>query len=328
MKAIIWTKYGSPDGLQLQEVEKPTPKDNEVLIKVHAASVTAADIELRSFNTFTAFWLPMRMYIGLFKPTRIKILGQEVAGEIESIGKDVTKFKVGDPVYAWSALRLSGYAEYICLSQNAMMAIKPHTISYAEAAVISVGAFEAWNYLKGNVRAGQKVLVVGAGGTIGTFGVQIAKHFGAEVTAVDSAGKFDILRSIGADHVIDYTQGDYTKSSQAYDVIFDAPGKTSYSRCKRLLKPDGKFLTANPGLSDQLRTMWNVFSRRRQAPPDSLSQRYEEFMSLRELIASGKIKSVIDKTYPLEQTAEAHRYAESGLKKGNIVITMGYEEDQ
>jgi NADPH:quinone reductase-like Zn-dependent oxidoreductase len=320
MKAIIWTKYGSPDYLLLQEVESPAPKNNEVLIKVHAASVTAADIELRNFNTFTAFWLPMRAYIGLFKPMRIKILGQEVAGEIEAIGKDVTKFKVGDTVYAWSALRLSGYAEYICLSENAMMAIKPDNISYEEAAVISIGGFEAWHYLKGNIQAGQKVLVVGAGGTIGTFGVQIAKYFGAEVTAVDSTGKLDMLLSIGADHVIDYT-----KSGHTYDVIFDAPGKTSYSRCKKLLKPNGRFLTANPGAADQLRTMWNVFLRRRQSAPDSINQRYEEFLSLRELIAAGKIKSIIDKTYPLEQTGEAHRYAESGLKKGNIVITMEHE---
>ena len=322
MKAIVWTKYGSPDVFLLQEVEKPVPKNNEVLIKVHAASVTAADTELRSFNTFTAFWLPMRVYIGLFKPTRIKILGQEVAEEIESIGKNVTKFKAGDSVYAWSALRMSGYAEYICLSENAMMATKPDNISYEEVAVISVGASEAWHYLNGNVQAGQKVLVVGAGGAIGTFGVQIAKYFGAEVTAVDSTGKLDMLRSIGADLVIDYTQADFTRSGQTYDVIFDAPGKTSFSRCKKLLKTNGQFLTANPGMADQLRTMGNVFSRRRKTSPDSISRRYEEFLSLRELIKAGKIKSIIDRTFPLAQAAEAHRYAESELKKGNIVITM------
>jgi NADPH:quinone reductase-like Zn-dependent oxidoreductase len=322
MKAIVWTKYGSPDGLQLQEVEKPTPKDNEVLIKIHAASVTAADCELRSFKTFTAFWLPLRIYIGLFKPNRIKILGQELAGEIESVGKTVTKFKAGDPVFAWSALRLSSYAEYICLSETALIAIKPANITYAEAAVISVGGLEAWHYLKGNVQAGQKVLVVGAGGTIGTFGVQIAKYLRAEVTAVDSAGKFAMLRSIGADHVIDYTQGDFTKSGQKYDLIFDAPGKTSFSRCKNLLKPDGQFLSANPGISDQLRTASNVFTRRKKTAPDSMGNRHEELTSLRELIEAGKIKSIIDRTYPLEQAAEAHRYAESDQKKGNIVFTM------
>jgi NADPH:quinone reductase-like Zn-dependent oxidoreductase len=322
MKAVIWTKYGSPDGLKLQDVDKPVPNDDEVLIKVHAASVTTADIELRNSNTLSAFWLPMRIYIGLFKPTRIKILGQEVAGKIEGVGKDVIKFKVGDPVYAWSALRLSGYAEYICLSQNAMMAIKPDNISFEEAAVISVGAFEAWHYLKGNIQVGQKVLVVGAGGTIGTFGVQIAKYLGAEVTAVDSTSKLDMLRSIGADQVIDYTQVDFTKTNQTYDVIFDAPGKTSFSRCKKLLKPNGQFLTANPGIADQLHTMWDVFLRRRQTAPDSINQRYEEFMSLRELIAEGKIKSIIDRIYQLEQTAEAHRYVETGYKKGNVIITL------
>jgi NADPH:quinone reductase-like Zn-dependent oxidoreductase len=323
MKAIVWTKYGSPDGLQLQEVEKPTPKENEVLIKIRAASVTAADCELRSFKTFTAFWLPLRIYLGFFRPTRVKILGQELAGEIESVGKAVTKFKAGDPVYVWSALRLGGYAEYICLSENAMMAIKPANITYAEAAVISVGGLEAWQYLRGNVQAGQKVLIVGAGGTIGTFGVQIAKHLGAEVTAVDSAGKFDMLRSIGADHVIDYTREDFTKSSQKFDVIFDAPGKTSFSRCKKLLKPDGQFLSANPGMSDQIRTLWKLITRRRLAAPENTSTRNENFMSLRDLIAAGKIKSVIDRTYPLEQAAEAHRYAETDQKKGNIVLTMG-----
>jgi NADPH:quinone reductase-like Zn-dependent oxidoreductase len=270
----------------------------------------------------------MRVYIGFFKPRGIKILGQEVAGEIEATGKDVTQFKAGDRVYAWSALRMSGYAEYICLSEKAMMAIKPDNISYEEAAVISVGGFEAFLYLNGNIHAGQKVLVVGAGGTIGTFGVQIAKYLGAEVTAVDSTSKLEMLRSIGADQVIDYTQADFTKTDQTYDVIFDAPGKTTFSRCKKLLKPNGRFLSANPGIRDQLRTMWEVFSRRRQTAPDSISQRNEEFTALRELIAAGKIRSIIDRTYPMEQAAEAHRYAESGLKKGNIVLTMEREVDK
>jgi NADPH:quinone reductase-like Zn-dependent oxidoreductase len=323
MKAIIWMKYGPPDGLQLQEVEKPTPKDNEVLIRIHAASITAADCELRSFKGLSALWLPLRIYLGLFKPTRVKILGQELAGDIESVGNAVTKFKTGDAVYAWSALRMGGYAEYICLSENAMMALKPANISYVEAAVISVGGFEAWNYLKRNIQAGQQVMVIGAGGSIGTFGVQIAKYFGAEVTAVDSTSKLDMLRSIGADHVVDYTQGDFTHSDKRYDVIFDAPGKSSYTRCHKLLKPNGQFLTANPDTADQLRAMWNVFGKRRYRTPDTITHRKEDFLALRDLIASGKIRSIIDRTYPLEQAAEAHRYAESGLKKGNIVLTMG-----
>jgi len=322
MKAIIWTKYGSPDGLQLKEVETPAPKDNEVLIKVHTTTVTAADCEMRAFKGFTAFWLPLRIYIGLFRPTRIKILGQELAGKIESVGKDVTKFKANDPVVAWSALRLGGYAEYACLNENATMAIKPANLTYTEVVPIGVGGLEAWHYLNGNIQPGQKVLVVGAGGSIGTFGVQIAKYFGAEVTAVDSGGKFDMLRSIGAEYVIDYTREDFTKSDQRYDVIFDAPGKTSYSKCKELLKPGGKFLSANPGMSDQIRTIWKVFIQRRRAAPENMVSRNDSLNTLLELVEAGKIKSVVDRTYPLVQTAEAHRFAETGQKKGNIVIIV------
>lgn len=322
MKAVIWTKYGSPDELHLREVEKPTPKDNEVLIKIHAATVSAADCELRAFKGFTALWLPLRIYFGFFKPTRIKILGQELSGVIEAIGKDVTRFKVGAPVVAWPALRLGGYAEYICLSESATMAIKPLNISHSEAAPVIVGGLEAWQYLNGNVQPGHKVLIVGAGGSIGTFAVQIAKHFGAEVTAVDSGGKFEMLRSIGADHMIDYTREDFTKSRQTFDVIFDAPGKTSYSRCRRLLKPEGKFLTANPGFRDQVRAIWNVFIRRRDQAQETKIPMNKSLVTLLGLMEAGKIKTVIDRTYPLEEVAEAHRFAETGLKKGNIVILV------
>lgn len=322
MKAIVWTKYGSPDGLQLKEVEKPTPKDNEVLIKIHATTVTAADCELRAFKTFTAFWLPLRLYIGLIRPTRIKILGQELAGENRAAGKEVTRLRVGDPVFAWSGLRLGGYAEYTCLPETAMMAIKPANITYAEAAAVPVGGFEAWHYLKGTIQAGQKVLIVGAGGSIGTFGVQIAKHFGAEVTAVDSTDKLDMLRSIGADHVIDYTQEDFTKSGKTYEVIFDAPGKSSFSRSQRALKPNGQYLSANPGMSELIRTVRNLITRRRPAASESIRRRNEDLISLTQLIEAGKVKSVIDRIYPLEQAAEAHRYVDTGHKKGNVVITL------
>jgi NADPH:quinone reductase-like Zn-dependent oxidoreductase len=322
MKAIVWTKYGSPDGLQLQEVDKPAPKDDEVLIRVYATTVATADCELRSFKGITAFWLPLRLYIGLLKPTRITILGQELAGEIEAVGKDVTQFKKGDPVFAWAGLRLGGNAEYACLRENADMAIKPATMSFQEAAAVPLGGLEAWHYLNGNVRAGQKVLIIGAGGSIGTFAVQLAKHFGAEVTGVDSTGKLDMLRSIGADQVIDYTQEDFTKNGQTYHVIFDAPGKSSFSRCKRSLKPYGQYLTANPGISQQLRTIWNSILHPAQTAPESPSRRKDDLISLRGLIEAGKIKPVIDRRYPLEQTAEAHRYVDTGRKKGNVVITL------
>jgi NADPH:quinone reductase-like Zn-dependent oxidoreductase len=322
MKAVVWTRYGPPDVLQLQDVPKPAPKDNEILIRVRATTVTAGDCELRSFKTLGALWLPLRIYVGLFRPTRIKILGQELAGEIEAAGRDVTKFKAGDPVLAWAGLRLGGYAEYACLPQTALMAIKPADLSFAEAAAIPVGGMEAWHYLKGNVRPGQRVLVVGAGGTIGTFGVQIAKHLGADVTALDSAGKFEMLRSIGADHVIDYTREDFAKSGQTYDLIFDAPGKTTYAHAKRALKPDGEFLSANPGLADQVRSMRNLAKRRGQVTPEFTPRGHEELLSLLELFKAGKIRTVIDRTYPLEQAAEAHRYAETGEKKGNLVLIV------
>jgi len=323
MKAIVWTKYGPPDVLKLAEVEKPIPKDNEVLVRIYASTVTTADCELRDFKTPSSFWLPMRLYVGLTRPTRIKILGQELAGEIEAVGKDVTSFKVGDQVFAASDLRLSTNAEYICLPEKGMMALKPSNMTYEEAAAVPLGGPEAWQYLYGNIQAGQKVLIIGAGGTIGTFAVQLARLFGAEVTGVDSTEKLDMLRSIGADHVIDYTQEDFTQNGQTYDVIFDAPGKSSYSRCKNSLKQNGVFLSANPGGREQLRTAWALITRPKKTMSNYANRRKEGLIFLRDLIEAGKIKSVIDRIYPLEQTAEAHRYVQSGRKKGNVVITLG-----
>ena len=322
MKAVIWTKYGSPDVLQLREIEKPVPRDNEVLIRIFAATVSTADCELRAFNTFSAFWLPLRLYMGLIRPTRIKILGQELAGVIEAAGKAVTLFKEGDPVFALTDLHLSTYAEYTCLPETAMMALKPVNMTYEEAAAVPLGGPEAWRYLNGNVHAGQKVLVIGAGGAIGTYAVQLARHFGAEVTGVDSTEKLDMLRSIGAAQVIDYTQEDFTRNGQTYDLIFDAPGKSSFSRCEASLKQNGQYLSANPGLPEQIRIIGNLIKRRGNAVPDYATRRKEVLNSLRELIEAGKITSVIDRRYPLEQIVEAHRYVDTGRKKGNVVITM------
>jgi NADPH:quinone reductase-like Zn-dependent oxidoreductase len=315
MIAIVWTKYGPPDALQLREVEKPTPKADEVLIRIAATTVATADCELRRFKGFSVFWLPLRIYIGLLRPTRITILGQELAGEIEAVGKDVTKFKKGDPVFAWAGLRMGGNAEYACLSENATIAIKPANMTYPEAAAVPLGGIEAYHFLNGNIQPGQKVLIIGAGGSIGTVAVQLAKHFGAEVTGVDSTEKLDMLRSIGADHVIDYTQVDFTKGGQTYDVIFDAPGKSSLSRCKRSLKPNGQYFSANPGIL-------NSIIHPSKTAPELPGRRTDDLISLRGLIEAGKIKSVIDRTYPLEQTAEAHKYVDTGRKKGNVVITV------
>src|SRR5258706_11302451 len=290
MKAIVCTKFGPPDVLQLQEVAKPAPKDHEVLIRIYATTVTAGDCELRSLKVPLAFRLPLRIYVGLIRP-RPMILGQELAGEIEAVGKDVKRFRKGDQVFGWSGLRLGAYAEYTCLPEDGVLAIKPSNITYEEAAALAVGGLDAVYFLrKGNIQSGQKVLINGAGGSIGTFAVQLAKYFGAEVTAVDSTGKLDMLRSIGADQVIDYTQADFTKSGETYDVIFDVVGKSSFPRSLRSLKPDGRYLLANPGLSQMVRGRWTSRRSSKQVIGEAASQKTEDLTLLTELIEAGKIQ--------------------------------------
>jgi len=328
MRAIVWTKYGPPDVLQLKEVEKPTPKENEVLVRVHATTVTAGDCEMRSLKFPLFLSIPMRVYVGLRKPTRITIPGMELAGEIETVGKDVTRFRQGDGVFGTTGFGLGAYAEYICLPEEpkemgGVLARKPANMTYEEAAAVPVGGLEALHFLRqGNMQRGQKVLINGAGGSIGTFAVQLAKYFGAEVTAVDSTGKMDMLRSIGADQVIDYTQEDFTKSGETYDVFFDVVGKSSFSRSVRSLKQNGRYLLANPGLSQMVRGRWASVRSSKKVILGAASPKTEDLVLLKELIEAGQIKSVIDRRYPLEQIAEAHRYVETGLKKGNVVITL------
>ena len=328
MKAIVWTKYGAPDVLQLREVEKPTPKDNEVLIRTHAATVTAGDCEARSMTIPVLYRLPMRLYMGLRKPTRTTILGQELAGEIEAVGKDVKRFKTGDQIFAATGMRMGANAEYSCLPEEptemkGALAIKPANMTYEEAAAVPVAGLEALHFLRqGHIQSGEKVLINGAGGSIGTFAVQLAKSFGAEVTGVDSAMKLDMLRTIGADHVIDYTQEDFTNNGQTYDVIFDVVGKTSFSRCIRSLTQNGRYLLANPGLSQMVRGPWTSMRSSKKVIIGAGNQKSEDLIVLKELIEAGKIISVIDRRYPLEQTAEAHRYVETGQKTGNVVITL------
>jgi NADPH:quinone reductase-like Zn-dependent oxidoreductase len=325
MRAIVWTKYGPPGVLQLKEVARPTPKDKEVLIRIYATTVTTADCELRSLNIPIALMLPIRIYLGLRRP-RISILGQELAGEIEAVGKDVTRFRKGDQVFAWTGFRLGAYAEYICLPEGGFVAIKPSKMTYEEAAALSVGGLEAAHFLrKGNIQSGQKVLINGAGGSIGTFAIQIARHFGADVTGVDSTEKLDMLRSIGADHVIDYTQEDFTRSGETYDVIFDVIGKSSFSRSVKSLKPNGRYLLGNPGLSQQVRARWTSMPGSKKViswAARAAGEITEDLNFLKELIEAGKIKTVIDRRYTLEEIAEAHRYVETGQKKGNVVITV------
>ncbi|MBN1965077.1 MAG: NAD(P)-dependent alcohol dehydrogenase [Anaerolineae bacterium] len=322
MKAIVWTQYGPPEGLQLKEVPQPTPKDNQVLIKVHATTVTAGDCETRSLKVPLLLRLPMRLYMGPIRP-RGMILGQELAGEVEAVGKDVTRFKPGDQIFAAPGISFGGYAEYACLGEDAVMALKPANMSYEEAAAVPVAGLEALYFLrKGNIQRGEKVLIVGAGGSIGTFGVQLARYYGAEVTALDSTGKLDMLRSIGADHVIDYTREDFTRSGETYDVIFDVIGKSPFTGSLRSLKPQGRYLLANPQLSHLVRGPWGSLTSGRRIVSGGATQLTEDLVHLRGLIEAGAIRTIIDRTYPLAQMVEAHRYVETGQKKGHVVITV------
>lgn len=328
MKAIVWTKYGSPGALQLREVETPTPKKNEVLIKVHAAAASQADTEFRRLKLPLLFALPLRLYLGFLKPIRKTVLGTEFAGEIVSVGKDVTQYKPGDEVYGYTGLGMGTYAEYLCLSEKpsalaSVMSIKPANLTHEEAAAAPFGGLEALHSLRqANIQHGQKVLIVGAGGSIGTYSVQLAKHYGAEVTGVDHTVKLDMLRSIGADHVIDYTREDFTKNGQTYDVIMDTIGKSPFLRSLRSLKEHGIYLNANPGLVGGLWMRWLSKNSGKRVITWTAGYTTKNLLALKELFEAGKIKPVIDRRYPLAQTAEAHRYVDSGLKKGNVVIVM------
>ncbi len=322
MKAIVYDKYGLPDVLELKELEKSTPRDNEVLIRVRATTVTAGDCEVRSFKKIpTSLWLPIRIFTGIIRP-RKKILGQELSGVVESVGKDVKKFRKGDQVFGYCGF--GAYCEYICLPEDGSIAIKPANMTFEQAATVPLGGLNALHFLrKGNIQKGQKVLINGAGGTIGTFAIQIAKSMGAEVTAVDSKGKLDMLRSIGADHVMDYTVKDFTENGESYDVIFDIISKSSFLRSIRALKKKGTFILANLGLTLMVQGLWTTITSSKKIVFGLASEKAEDLISLKELIEAGKIRSVIDRRYALDQISEAHRYVEKGHKIGNVVITVG-----
>lgn len=326
MKAVVWTAYGPPEVLKLMEVPKPVPKADEVLIRIHATTVTAGDCEMRTLKLPLNLGFPMRIYNGLSRPGRITILGQELAGEIEAAGPAVTRFKPGDQVFATTGFSLGGYAEYICRPENpseGVLALKPANLSYAEAAAVPFGGLEALHLLRqAQLHQGEKMLVVGAGGTIGTYAIQLARHFGAVVTAVDRGAKLDLLRALGADQVVDYTQEDYTQAGDHYDVIFDVIGKSPFSRCLDLLNENGRYLLAAPKISQMLRGAWISRRSSKRIIPTNSAQKLDDLLFLRELIEAGQLKPVIDRSFPLEQAVEAHRYAESGQKQGNLVLTV------
>lgn len=325
MKAIICTKYGSPEVLQLQEVEKPTPKDDEILVKIHAATVTAGDVRMRKFDVPLSFWLPARLALGITKPKH-KIPGMECAGEVEAVGKNVKQYKKGDQIFAATGMNFGSYAEYLCLSgevKDRVLAKKSSQLTFEEAAAIPIGGRTALYFLReANIQPGQKVLINGASGSVGTFAVQLAKYFGTEVTAVCSSKNTELVKSLGADTVIDYTQEDFTKNGVIYDVIFDTVGKASFKDCLRSLHEDGAYLNAvsSPGIALRMR-LASINNRQKMVgggPPKDP----DDLLWLQELVENGKITPVIDRCYPLEQIVEAHKFVETGHKKGNVVIKV------
>ncbi|MCB0154665.1 MAG: NAD(P)-dependent alcohol dehydrogenase [Anaerolineae bacterium] len=324
MKAVVYEQYGPPEVLQLREVEKPVPKDDEVLIKVHATTVTTGDVNVRNFVFVPAgFGLISRLMFGLNAPKK-KILGVELAGEIAAVGPAVTRFKVGDAVFGLDGMRLGAYAEYKCMPESGGLVHKPGNVTYAQAAALPNGALTALTFLRNiaKIQPGQKILINGASGSVGTAAVQLAKAFGAEVTGVCSAANLALVQSLGADQVIDYTQEDFSQNGQRYDLIFDTVGKLSFAACKQSLTPKGLFLAGAGGLAEFGQMLWTSLSGGQKVRAGVSSERKEDLAFLTELIEAGQVKPVIDRCYPLEQIVEAHRYVDSGRKKGNVVITV------
>ena len=317
MKAVVYTQYGSPEVLQLKDVAKPTPKDNEILLRIKATAVNSGDVRLRKADPFA-----VRFFFGLLKP-KINILGSVFSGEVESVGKEVKLFKAGDQVFGHTDMHFGAYAEYICLPEDGSLALKPANISHKEAATIPFGGVTALHFIrKAKIKENQKVLIVGASGAVGSAAVQLVKSYGAIVTGVCSTANIDLVKSIGADNVIDYTKGDFTQNGEIYDLIFDAVNTVSVTRTLKSLTKNGIMILSAAGMSEMLQGLWVNISNSRKVLTGVISHKAEDIIYLKELIEAQKFKPVIDRSYPLNQVAEAHAYVEKGHKKGNVAIEV------
>jgi NADPH:quinone reductase-like Zn-dependent oxidoreductase len=320
MKAILFYKYGTPEVLQYKEVEKPVPKANEILLKIRAAAVTMGDCEMRSPEITSLTWFMARLYFGLRKP-RIKILGSYFAGDIQSVGADVKSFKMDDQLFGISAT-FGAHAEYICLSDKGALTKMPANMSYEEAAPVGLGLDSLHFLKKAKIKKGERVLINGAGGGIGTYAVQLARHYGAKVTAVDSKNKLEMLLSIGAEKVIDYMEGDFTEKGITYDIVFDVVGSLSHTRSLRLLNETGRYISAIPLLSRVFPSLWVSLTSKRKMMTGLMNPYIKDLIFLKNLIETGQLKTIIDSNYDLKAVADAHRYVEQGFKKGNVVISI------
>ena len=322
MKIIHYSKYGAPELLKLKNVAKPTPKNNEILVKVHATSVTVADVRVRGFDVPASFWLPARLALGIFRP-RKKVLGAELAGTVEAVGRDVTKFKPGDKIFAAMLIGFGAYAEYVCIAEDKPIAFLPKNLTFEEAATIPVGARTALHYFRrAGIKPGQKVLIYGASGSVGTYAVQLAKYFGAEVTAVCSGKNMAMVKALGADHVIDYTAENFADRKERFDILFETVGKTKFADCLKVLKQDGVYLNiVRPFPSLEMRRL-TYGTHKRLIMGDNPPESTEDLVFLGNLAEQGKLKPVIDRCYPMNQIVDAHHYVETGRKKGNVAISI------
>ena len=327
MKAILHTRYGSPDLLQFTDVDKPRPKHNEVLIAIHATTVSTGDCNVRNFTFVTRSMLPLaKLMFSVGRPWKPRVLGTELSGEVQSVGKDVTRFRKGDRVVASTAMAGGGHAEYACLRDNAAVAIIPDSLSWEEAVALPFGANTALYFLRtlGKIQAGQQVLIIGASGSVGSAGVQLAKHFGATVTAVCSGANVAMVKALGADTVIDYTKDDFTRDSKTYDLIFDVVGATTFGRCTHALKPTGVYLPCIMGVNDLFRILWTSIRGGKKIKGGVALEDLDRLNYILDLAAAGTLEPVIDRRFSLEQTADAFKHVERGHKKGNVVITVAH----